>query len=136
LTAFVLDASIAACWAFADEDDPSSALALSILPTHEARAQALWWFELRNPLIVGERRGGIHQAETEAFPGWVTPLGIGLDASPDKPSLPGRARLHKPTIYDAASLELARRLGAPVATLDQKLAAAARAENVLLLQAP
>jgi hypothetical protein len=54
---FVLDASIAACWAFDDEDHPVAALALERVRTDEARVPSLWWFEVRNTLIVNERRG-------------------------------------------------------------------------------
>jgi predicted nucleic acid-binding protein len=43
------------------------------------------------------------------------------------------ARGHRLTIYDAAYLELARRIGVPLATLDQQLAHAARAARVPLL---
>jgi hypothetical protein len=53
---FVLDASIAACWAFDDEDHPVAALALERIRTDAARVPSLWWFELRNTLIVNERR--------------------------------------------------------------------------------
>lgn len=53
---FVLDASIAACWAFDDEDHPIAALALDRIRTDQARVPSLWWFEVRNTLIVNERR--------------------------------------------------------------------------------
>jgi predicted nucleic acid-binding protein len=43
------------------------------------------------------------------------------------------ARLRKLTVYDATYLELALRTGLPLATLDQDLASAARAESVQLL---
>ena len=38
------------------------------------------------------------------------------------------------TVYDAAYLELARRTGLPLATLDRELAAAARAAAVPLIE--
>ena len=52
---FVLDASVAACWAFDDEDHPVAALARERIRTDEARVPSLWWFEVRNTLIVNER---------------------------------------------------------------------------------
>ena len=61
---FVLDASFAACWAFDDEDHPVAALALERVRTDEARVPSLWWFEVRNALMVSERRGRL----TEALP--------------------------------------------------------------------
>lgn len=39
---FVLDASIAACWAFEDEDHPAAAAALERIGTDEARVPSLW----------------------------------------------------------------------------------------------
>jgi len=42
------------------------------------------------------------------------------------------ADLHGLTVYDAAYLELAQRLGLPLATLDQALRSAARAAGVAL----
>ena len=59
---FVLDASIAACWAFDDEDHPVAALALERVRTDEARVPSLWWFEVRNTLIVSERRGRLTES--------------------------------------------------------------------------
>ncbi len=42
------------------------------------------------------------------------------------------AQRHRLAVYDATYLELAIRLGIPLATLDQRLAAAAQSEKVLL----
>ena len=46
------------------------------------------------------------------------------------------ARRRGLAVYDAAYLELARREGAPLATLDTALATAARTERVHLLSEP
>jgi len=56
--AFVLDASITACWAFDDEDHPDAGLAFDRMRAEEAAVPSLWWFEVRNILIliVNERR--------------------------------------------------------------------------------
>ncbi len=64
---FVLDASIAACWAFDDEDHPTAALALERIRTDEAFVPALWWFEIRNTLVVNERRKRLSESDTAAF---------------------------------------------------------------------
>ena len=45
------------------------------------------------------------------------------------------ARRRKLTVYDAAYLELAIREGLPIATLDQELETAARAEGVAIIGA-
>ena len=46
------------------------------------------------------------------------------------------ARAKNLTVYDATYLELAKRTGASLATLDAKLAKAATAEGVQLITAP
>ena len=61
---FVLDASIAVTWAFEDEDHADATLALDRLQAGEARVPSLWWFELRNALLVNERRGRLTEAGT------------------------------------------------------------------------
>ncbi len=134
--AFVLDASVVACWAFPDEDDPVADEATKRLRAEEAFAPAHWWFEVRNALIASERRGRIHETETRAFLTGLTLVAVTIDHSPDESGIFALARRHRLSFYDAAYLELASRLNAPLATLDKKLAAAALAENLPLLQAP
>jgi hypothetical protein len=51
---FVIDASIAACWVFRDEEHHQADLALRRLAEEDAIAPSLWWFELRNVLIATE----------------------------------------------------------------------------------
>lgn len=128
--AFVLDASIAAAWAFDDEDHPIARQALDRLRTDEAVAPALWWFELRNVLVVNERRGRVTAAQTAAFLRTVARLPIATDRTPVEDDVMALARRHRLSVYDAAYLELARRLAAPLATLDTALVAAAAADGV------
>ncbi len=132
---FVLDASIAACWAFDDEDHPVAALALERVRTDEARVPSLWWFEVRNTLIVSERRGRLTEADTATFLRGLAHLRVSVDRSPEEADVLALAR-RRLTVCDSAYLELARREGAPLATLDAALATAARAERVRLLSEP
>ena len=64
---FVLDASVAACWVFEDEDHSYAAQALARIRTDEAHVPSLWWFEVRNTLLVNERRGRLTEIDTAAF---------------------------------------------------------------------
>ncbi len=64
---FVLDASIVACWAFVEENHPIADLALERIRTDEARVPALCWFEIRNILIVNERRKRVTESDSVAF---------------------------------------------------------------------
>lgn len=131
---FVLDASIAACWAFEDEDHPRAALALERIRTDEARVPRLWWLEVRNVLLVNERRGRISETHTAGFLRNLSRLGVTLDRSPDEAALLGLARRYRLTVYDASYLELARRDRLPLATLDIDLARAARMEDLALIE--
>jgi predicted nucleic acid-binding protein len=132
---FVLDASIAACWAFADENHPVAALALERIRSDEARVPGLWWFEVRNVLVVNERRGHLAEADTAAFLRWIARLGVTVDHSPEEAAVMALARRHRLSVYDASYLDLAQREALPLATLDAELARAARAEGVLVLDA-
>jgi len=133
---FVLDASVAVCWAFDDEDHPVAELALERARTDEARVPSLWWFEVRNTLIVNERRGRLTESDTATFLRELARLRVTVDRSPNEADVLALARHRGLTVYDAAYLELARREGAPLATLDAALSTAARAERVPLLSEP
>ena len=132
---FVLDASITACWVFDDEDHPAAAAALERLRTDEAVAPSLWWFEVRNTLIVSERRGRLAAADTTDFLRALSQLGVRMDRTPDEGAVLTLARRHRLTVYDASYLELAQREAVPLATLDRDLRNAAAALGVALIEA-
>jgi len=131
---FVLDASIALGWAFEDEDHPTAALALRRIRTDDALVPSLWWFELRNALISNERRGRLTEAECASFLRDLSRLPVTVDTTPDEAGVLGLARRHRLSVYDASYLDLARRMGLALATLDQKLARAAQVEHVRLVE--
>jgi predicted nucleic acid-binding protein len=126
---FVLDAATTIAWALS-ESDPDAVRARERLKDNQALVPALWWFELRNALIINERRGRITEHQTGRFLRNVERLPIIVDHAPDESGVLGLARRHRLSVYDAAYLELALRTALPVATLDAMLAAAARAEGV------
>ena len=130
--AFVLDASITACWAFQDEDHPDAALAFRQMRSEEAVLPCLWWFEVRNILVVNERRRRIAESDTAAFLLNLSKLRIRIDRAPDESAVLRLARTHRLSVYDAAYLELAQREGLPLATLDADLKKAAAGEGVAL----
>jgi predicted nucleic acid-binding protein len=131
--AFVLDASITACWAFQDEDHPDASLAFLQMSAEEAVVPCLWWFEVRNILVVNERRRRIAESDTARFLLNLSRLRIRLDRVPDEGAVLRLARTHRLSVYDAAYLELAQREGLPLATLDAELRKAAANEGVALL---
>ena len=108
MTAFVLDASIALSWCFADEATPATDALLDRLADEEAAAPALWRLEVANALAMAERRGRLSV--------------VGLTRSVSLlQQLVDLARAERLTVYDAAYLELALRLGLPLASKDAKL---------------
>jgi len=130
--AFVLDASVSLAWAFPDEGSPFADRAASILQTGQETAFVpdFWWYEIRNILLVGERRGRIREADTALFLRQMAELRIELDSVRIDTATITLARKHNLAFYDAAYLALAIREQLPLATLDKKLEAAARAEAV------
>lgn len=131
---FVVDASVALGWALEDEANSLPSQALTQLLASGAWAPSLWWFELRNALVTNERRGRLSEADTALFLNSVARLPVTLDRDPDEMTVLMLARGQRLTVYDASYLELALRLGLPLASLDGDLRRAATACGVALLE--
>lgn len=132
---FVLDNSIVMAWSFADEVSAYADDVLDRLTTVRTTVPMLWPLEVANALLMGERRKRSTEAETIRWIGILNRLPIVIDdetntrAWSDTLAL---ARGHKLSAYDAAYLELAVRRKLPLATLDDRLKAAATAVGVAL----
>lgn len=126
----ILDASALVGWVMPDE----TGLDLDrLLAAHDdLAAPGLLWAELRNILIVSERRGRLPAGMAEQIAGGIDALGITLDHAPDQAVVFDLARRHSLTVYDALYLELALRRGGVLASLDAALLRAAGAEGVAL----
>jgi predicted nucleic acid-binding protein len=133
---FVLDASIAASWCFPDEEHTDALAAWNCLREDDALVPLHWWFEIRNTMLMGERRNRTTERRTTDFLAELASLRIVEALRPDGLGILALARRHRLTFYDAAYLELAKREQLSLATLDDDLAAAARAEGVALVIAP
>jgi predicted nucleic acid-binding protein len=131
--AFVLDASVAASWLFPDEDFPEAREAWRRSETENAIVPRHWWFEIRNTILTGERRGRMNEEVVTASLARLSVLPVIAAPLPDEKAVFILARRHRLTFYDAAYLELAQREGIALATLDRELAAAARAESIALV---
>lgn len=136
MTGFVLDSSVTLAWFFDDERSPATEQMLERLETETAAVPTLWYFEVANVLCVAARRGRTTPARVAEFMAQLEGLAIAMDeASPAGLlrrvfDLANRERLSG---YDAAYLELAMRLGIPLATKDAALAAAGRRVGVAML---
>jgi predicted nucleic acid-binding protein len=132
---FVVDASVTMSWYLSEEVDPAAGLAFERLDGAGAVAPILWWFEVRNALVVNERRGRLDATATAGILAHLDGLPIRLDLDQEGHVVLALARAHRLTVYDAAYLELALRADARLATLDRKLASAAQAAGVQLFDA-
>ena len=96
----------------------------------------LWRLEVANILEMGVRRGR-HDADfRDATLADLALLPVRVDPDTDRQAWGATAQLaarQRLTLYDAAYLELARRRGLPLATLDRELRTAASDEGVALL---
>jgi len=136
LSAVVLDNSIVLCWCLADEVDPLAHRALLLTIAQGAVAPRLWRYELWNALLVNERRGRLEAADARAVFLDLAQMRIELDADHDEAKVLDLAREHRLTAYDASYLEIARRRGLPLATLDRRLRDAAVAEGTAIVDHP
>lgn len=133
----VVDASVALSWCFPDEQTDSSMGVLDRLQSGEqAITPAFWAVEVLNTLLVGERKGRITAEQTATFLDTLKILNPVLDcATLEQVAGPVQiiCRDHRLTPYDALYIELAQRLGCPLATLDQPQKDAASALGVRCL---
>ncbi len=124
MTAFVLDASIALAWCFADEATPATDALLDRLADEEAAAPALWRLEVANALAMAERRGRLSVVGLTRSVSLLQRLAVSINSEGAERAfreLLDLARAERLTVYDAAYLELALRLGLPLASKDAKL---------------
>jgi predicted nucleic acid-binding protein len=100
---------------------------------HHALVPTVWWYEVRNALIVAERRSRLSEAQTRIIQSSLSSLPILLDSEPSESDMMEIARRNVLTVYDASYIELARRTALPPATLDKAMAKAASREQVDLI---
>jgi len=130
---FVLDGSLALAWYFKDEADPYADAVAARFPSARALVPVNWPLEVANAVLMGERRQRGTQAQAAKWLGYLGSLPIAVDEETNERAwdeLLSLGRAHRLSAYDAAYLELALRRGLPLATLDDKLKAAASAAGV------
>jgi predicted nucleic acid-binding protein len=127
VAAFVLDASVALSWLYQREKPKEarfSTQALSALVTAEILVPSLWYAEVANGVLGGERRKVITPAQAADFHSRLEDLPIRCDeTAPQVCAQEARflARQHGLTIYDAIYLALALREGAALLSFDEAL---------------
>ena len=129
----VIDVSVMANWHFADERNYAGANILAKLRGDTALVPGIWWFELRNVILSGERRGRSEPEDGQRFLDLVRSLPIEIANFSDEATVLDLARRHRLSFYDACYVELAKREKMTLATFDNAMAKAAQAENVALI---
>jgi predicted nucleic acid-binding protein len=138
----VLDASMTLAWQFKRVDPAEIQLAevaLAELASVQAFVPAIWYSEVANGLLRGERQGAIPPSQTASFLNDLSQADI--EADTESPRLRqarvlALARTYRLTAYDATYLELAMRRAATLATFDRQLASAARTAGVRVFGDP
>ena len=139
MTGFVLDASVALRW-FLDHPVPAYAnkVKQSFLKGVRAVVPALWHLEMSNGLAVAARRSILTSADVDqALIDIEQLVAHAVDVNSDIVSARQAlitARGFQLSAYDSVYLDLARRERLPLATLDDKLRAAAARAGVELLR--
>jgi predicted nucleic acid-binding protein len=137
LKAFVLDASTALGWML-DRPVPVRASRARELIVAGATpvVPALWRYEVSSAVVVAERRGRLTAAQVETLSADLDEFCLVAELDPasvQASALIQLARHHQLTAYDAAYLELALRRRLPLATLDERLEAAAQRAGLALI---
>ena len=133
---FVLDCSVTMAWVFPDEASDATGRLRESMVGGRAFVPALWPVEVGNVILTATRRGRIAADE---WPRICTSLeALPIEIDPVSMSRAWGAALalaheHRLSGYDATYLELAMRMQLPLATLDQALGAAGRAEGLDVL---
>ena len=134
MTPIVIDNSVFLAWCMGDEEEPTANSAMQQVIEQGGVTPRIWWYELRNALLVNERRGRISPQQVSDTLADSLALGILIDDEHDESLLLDLERRFELTVYDAAYLEVAIRRSLPLATLDHRLREAAEAIGVAVVQ--
>ena len=126
---FVVDNSIVLSWCFEDEKNRYAEAVLESLVESEALVPAIWPLEVGNVLLAAERKKRLGEASVIRFLSLLNHLPITVEQeTPERmfKEIVALARSYGLSTYDASYLDLAMRLGLPIATQDALLMAAAK----------
>ena len=137
MAAFVLDVSACMPWCCEDEATAASEELLGRAARRDAlHVPSVWPWEMMNAVAVSVRRQRITAERAQQFFEQLAAFDFQIAPAPalaEFGQLSLLASQHRLTAYDAAYLDLARRLSLPLATLDDDLRKAARAEGIPVL---
>lgn len=131
--AFVVDASIAGAWLLPDEENVLAEQAMARLADEDVVAPDLLRHEIRSILLSAERRGRISDDFVHSALARLHKLPLQHCGPGDDTEVVRLSRKYRLSAYDASFLALALLEQLPLATLDRRLADAAREEGIALL---
>ena len=134
---FVIDNSVVMTWCFKDEINQYADAILDRLEVSTAVVPSIWPLEVGNVLLVAERKKRLSEADSTRFIVLLAELPIIIEQEPPERMMKdilALAREHQLSTYDASYLDLAMRKGLPIATLDNRLKAAAKRSQVPTLK--
>jgi predicted nucleic acid-binding protein len=132
----VLDASMAVAWLFDDERTDGTDEALRRVVAESAIVPSPWRLEVANVLRNAVRRGRCDKEYVDRSIDRLRRLPITVDSETDDAAWEATRALARElglTLYDAAYLEVARRLGLKLASCDHALLNAAATSGVATL---
>lgn len=121
---FVVDNSVVMAWYFEDERNEYAEAVLECFEAREAFVPAIWPPEVGNVLLVAERKKRLSEASVIRFLALVNNLAMTVEQeTPDRmlKEIVSLARENGLSTYGACYLDLAMRLGLPIATKDESL---------------
>ncbi len=123
---FVADNSVVVAWFSRTQATPYTDRFYKRLQDDEVVVPSVWPYEFANAVAVLERRRILTATLADEILAGAAKLVTRIDSPPASPQkLVGLSRRYGLSAYDAAYLELAQRLGIPLAAKDSPLAAAA-----------
>lgn len=135
---FVLDCSVTMTWLFEHEATKDTDALLGALSEPGKAIVAQHWVLEVGTVLLGAERSKKTPADTTLFLNLLSKLAIESDIHTEHHATTttlALGRRHQLSSYDAAYLELAMRLGLPLASLDRNLRKAAQAEGISVLPA-
>ena len=135
---FVIDNSVVMAWLLTNQASPLTEKILDLLGLGEAHAfvPSIWPLEVSNMLLVMEKRQKISNSDSVRFIAILKALPISVEEQSPLETLAQTLAIGRRddlSSYDSSYLDLAMRLGYPMATRDQSLAGAAKSAGVSLL---
>lgn len=134
----IADLSVVLAWYFEEDQTPAALDVLQKIEIEGLLVPPLWWSELANGLLMGERRGRRTTDESRGFLKLIRALPITVDhVSPGEigDHILTVARQFQLTAYDATYVELAVRTKSSLATFDAAIRSCAPLSGIQLLPA-